>query len=269
MAKKYYLSVLAIFKNECHILDEWLNAHMKEGVEHFYLINNDSTDDYADVIDRHSDHVTLIHIQGQGKQLEAYNSYTEQIIAETEWIALIDLDEFIFSTEKNTKFVDFVKEYENNGAEGIYLPWIMYGSSNFKKQPNSVIDNFLNRKSYDYEGAYVGGKSIAKTDKMLNNFSRHHLINIKDNNKYVNENGIFNSNEWFGECPDMYMSESKVENMKLRINHYAIQSYEYFMNVKVTRGDVLSTDCNIRDNNYFIGYDTNEVFDDILKLKNS
>ena len=37
---KYYLSVLAIFKNEKHIMKEWLLHHMKEGVEHFYLIDN-------------------------------------------------------------------------------------------------------------------------------------------------------------------------------------------------------------------------------------
>ena len=38
---KYYLSVLAIFKNEKHIMKEWLLHHMKEGVEHFYLIDNE------------------------------------------------------------------------------------------------------------------------------------------------------------------------------------------------------------------------------------
>ena len=267
MTKIYYLSILAIFKNESHILDEWLNSHIKEGVEHFYLINNDSTDNYSEIIDKYNDRVTLIHIHGNGKQIEAYNNHAEQIIRETEWVAVIDLDEFIFSTEKNTKLVDYVKEYENNNADGIYLPWIMFGSSNFKKQPDSVINNFLNRKSYDYQGAYVGGKSIVKTDKVLNRFECH-LIDIIDNDKYVNENGVFNRKEWFGGCPDVYMSESKVKNMKLRIHHYAIQSLEYFMNIKAIRGDALNRSTNnVRNKNYFISYDENEVFDDTLKSK--
>ena len=35
--KKYFLSVLSVFKNESHILEEWLNHYINEGVEHFYL----------------------------------------------------------------------------------------------------------------------------------------------------------------------------------------------------------------------------------------
>ena len=35
----HYLSVLAIFKNEGHIINEWLNHYLLEGVDHFYLID--------------------------------------------------------------------------------------------------------------------------------------------------------------------------------------------------------------------------------------
>ena len=45
--KKYFLSVLSIFKNESHILEEWLNHYINEGVDHFYLLNNNSDDNYT------------------------------------------------------------------------------------------------------------------------------------------------------------------------------------------------------------------------------
>ena len=46
----YDLAVVAIFKEEGRYLKEWLDYHLLAGVEHFYLYNNDSSDDYAEVL---------------------------------------------------------------------------------------------------------------------------------------------------------------------------------------------------------------------------
>ena len=46
----YDLTITAIFKNEGHYLKEWLDYHLLAGVEHFYLYNNDSTDNYKEVL---------------------------------------------------------------------------------------------------------------------------------------------------------------------------------------------------------------------------
>ena len=73
----------------------------------------------------------------------AINLYKNKIIKETEWLITIDLDEFIFSTINNTRLIDYVKKYDLNNANGIYLPWIMYGSSNLKNQPDNVKQNFI------------------------------------------------------------------------------------------------------------------------------
>jgi hypothetical protein len=43
---KYYLSVGAIFRNEARFLPEWIEYHRLHGVDHFYLFNNLSEDDY-------------------------------------------------------------------------------------------------------------------------------------------------------------------------------------------------------------------------------
>ena len=47
---KGYLSVCAIYKNEARYLAEWLEFHLLAGVEHFFLYNNDSTDDHREVL---------------------------------------------------------------------------------------------------------------------------------------------------------------------------------------------------------------------------
>lgn len=57
------------------------------------------------------------------------------------------------------------------------------------------------------------------------------------------------------------------QNNKIRLNHYRIQSFEYFKNVKMTRGDVsVQTNENIRDLKYFEHYTkVATIKDDLLK----
>lgn len=47
---KYYLSIGAIFKNEANIFQEWIDHHLYHGVEHFYLLNDHSTDEYMKIL---------------------------------------------------------------------------------------------------------------------------------------------------------------------------------------------------------------------------
>ena len=47
---KYRLSLCLIFKNEAPFLKEWLDFHFMLGVEHFYMYNNNSTDNFREII---------------------------------------------------------------------------------------------------------------------------------------------------------------------------------------------------------------------------
>ena len=40
---RYKIAVVAIMKNEGDYIKEWLDFHLKVGVEHFFIYNNDST----------------------------------------------------------------------------------------------------------------------------------------------------------------------------------------------------------------------------------
>ena len=48
---KYYFSIISMFKNERGIMKEWLDHHIGHGVDHFYLIDDGSTDGIMDVLD--------------------------------------------------------------------------------------------------------------------------------------------------------------------------------------------------------------------------
>ena len=49
--RQYKVSIGAIFKNEALYLKEWIEFHRIVGVEHFYLYNNNSDDNYREVLE--------------------------------------------------------------------------------------------------------------------------------------------------------------------------------------------------------------------------
>ena len=48
------LCLVAIFKNESHILQEFINHYIKQGVDRFLFIDNGSTDNYIDIINKYN-----------------------------------------------------------------------------------------------------------------------------------------------------------------------------------------------------------------------
>ena len=94
---KYRISLCLIFKNEAPFLKEWIDYHRTIGVDHFYLYNNNSTDNYQDVLKDYVDQgiVTLIEFPYDHAQMKAYEHCLEHYKTETNWIGFFDADEFI------------------------------------------------------------------------------------------------------------------------------------------------------------------------------
>lgn len=42
--------ICSVFKNEAHILEEWIQHYKKRDVCHIYLVNDFSTDDYLPIV---------------------------------------------------------------------------------------------------------------------------------------------------------------------------------------------------------------------------
>jgi hypothetical protein len=219
----YTLSVGAMFKNEAHILDEWIQHYLFHGFEHFYLINDNSTDDFMPIIEKYKEHVTLFNntfeCDSTGRQVVIYSTYFKPILHETEWIAIVDLDEFVYSPYYiDVKHV--VKKYDNYSQ--IIIDWNFFGSNGHIKQPEKVVESFTKRsipyKNYKNKHSWKSStktKAIFKSNKMLS-FSIHkHLV----------------------EGHEIHLKNNETKSAELIINHYAIQSFDWFMKVKGTRGD--------------------------------
>ena len=250
------LCLLAIFKNEAHILKEWVEHYIKEGVDKFFLINNNSNDNFYDVLLPYinSGIVTLNNDDRNYSQTAIYNDYIDAC-KQYKWVIVCDLDEFIYARKCFKRIKQFLKSLDDNVSQ-VCIPWKMFGSNGYdsydKPQPESVIQTFTKR--LDCNGL-INNKSIVKT-KFLKKFEIHEH-SVTGGIQYNEPN-----NRFF-----MSINEDILQNSCLHLNHYAIQSFEWFMRIKATRGDISSaSENNIRNEAYFRGYDWNHIED--LELAN-
>lgn len=128
--KQYTLSICATFKNEAHFLKEWIEYHLLVGVDHFYLYDTGSTDDYMQVLQPYlqKEMVTLIrwidweeteedenaYQWSLGVQIPAYeNSARFVALNRTKWLTFLDVHEFLVSPteDKISKALDNYEEY--------------------------------------------------------------------------------------------------------------------------------------------------------------
>jgi len=269
LKKRHQLLVLALFKNESHVLAEWVEHYLAEGATAIHLINNNSTDDFLSPLQKFIDSgvVTLHHDNRQHCQWQIYNEHLQRLRSQCRWLLVCDLDEFIYARGPERRISDVLKG-QRMEVSGIHLPWKMFGSSGLKRQPKSVRAGFVARADLDAhhpcktaQGA-IPGKTIARASRIRS--LDIHTCNLSWGRRILPN----------GEAADrgsfQTISEAALDSHPLHLNHYAIQSLELFKAVKMTRGDVNHADyASIRDLDYFRRYDTNTVHDDELAIKSS
>jgi len=256
-----FLCLVSVFKNESHILEEWIQHYIKQGVDHFFLTDNGSSDDYMKILEKYisSGMVSLNINPEKYKQIEHLNHYLHEA-KNYDWVIVCDLDEFIYAR----KGLRSIKEYLNTLGQDILhvsVPWKLFGSNGHIQQPDLVIPNFLRR--LNCENCFrINSKCITRSNCIQRIYQ--HANHITENGgKIITPDGLLHA---IGTKDFAHISEEILKNSYLHLNHYAIQSWEWFKNVKMTRGDVLSPGSDsIRNEGYFKGYDHNGVLDDELK----
>lgn len=223
-----YLSVVCIAKNEAPYIKEWIEYHKIVGVERFYFYDNESADNTREVLDPYIKDGTVIYnyVEGSCLQNLVYGDAVVKYKKQTRWLAIIDLDEYIVPTEKDS-IPDFLKDYENYPAVGIN--WVMFDSNGYKTKPVSgggcVTANFTRvMKNYnDKTNCHI--KSIVNPAQVVSIYNPHYAEYY--NNQYaVNEN----FEVIYGALTEVHSAQ------KIRINHYYSKSEEEYIK-KTVRGN--------------------------------
>ena len=167
----HYLSVAACFKNEHHCIVEWIEHYKLHGVDHIYLINDFSTPEYIPLVQRYIDdnYITLFHNdiikKSFGRQDDIYNKYLTSVLTETEWMAIIDMDEFLYSP-KELNLKNIISKYKDYSA--VEVEWIHFGSNGHITQPKSLVQGFTMRAKRDHKNVdFYSYKTIFKTSTLV------------------------------------------------------------------------------------------------------
>lgn len=224
------ISVLAMFKNESMIIQNWIEHYLREGIDHFYLIDNGSTDDYEKKIDKYKKYITLVKDptrKPKDTQTILYNEkYLPTVKKETTWLIICDIDEYIFSRNGNNKIMDALNKLPEH-VQKIWLPWKCFGSNGIAKQPTDIIKSFTKRKK-DTNKDKGYGKIICKTKHLNQIQTCGHIVKLNVQDIYYNCNG---------DNLDKYeFTEDNCKKLNLHLNHYMLMSEEYYKKIKCTRG---------------------------------
>ena len=139
-----YLTVAAIIGKESPYIREWLEYHLKVGVEKFFLYTYRTDDATLAVI---NEYVEKGHVvwegdidAGPGTQMVAYNFILASHTQDSKWMAFIDADEFLVPKSKDS-LPEILKGFENFPALAVH--WKIFGSNGHKRYTaKGVIERF-------------------------------------------------------------------------------------------------------------------------------
>ncbi len=243
----YDLAVVAIMKNEAPYVKEWLDYHLAAGVDHFYIYDHESSDNFKEVLNPYINAgiVTYVLFPDNQKQCEAYIDAYKTYRFFCRYMTFIDADEFIFP-QNGASIVEVVDEIAEDqpSFNGISINWMMYGSNYQEKADYSkgVLERFT-RRAWTHVNKI---KTIANPRHIQYLYTPHYM-------------------SYFEEF------ESPRRPEKILVNHYSLKSREEY-NKKIEIGSAAYGRDNdeTHTSDKFTHEKNNEIIDNsILKYRDA
>ena len=155
----------AILRTENRYLAEWLDYHLNLGFDHIYLCDNaqegeERAEEIVNADPKYKDVVTVFpYYNLTGQQVKAYTDCYRERGLHFDWMAFIDIDEFItFSPlSKYSNVKQFIKD--RNNADEILLNWMTYGDNGYvRDNGEGVLNRFIKPLPYSFSPFNLFGK---------------------------------------------------------------------------------------------------------------
>lgn len=249
------LAICAIFKNEGPYILEWIAFHKCIGFDHFFLYDNDSEDNGVELIKEStfSNIVTIINWPERPGQKLAYRHFIQNFAHAIDWVAFIDLDEFILPL-KNKSIRELLPRYKEFSA--VLINWRNFGPNDFEFRANGlVIENYLRRLADGFQ-VNLHIKTLAKAKDLLDIGPNPHTFEVK------------------GDCCDPLGRKIEMQAIQpsgcfedIVINHYFTKSREDWNNkLKRKKADLPDDSPAQYENSIFDFFKENsDVLDTLIK----
>lgn len=223
-SQKHPVAICAIAKNEGPYLKEWVEFHLKTGVTRFFIYDNDSETPIAEILHEYVQK-GVVHVEvvkGKQKQRHAYKHCLANFGRSCQWIAFIDVDEYIVPRTLSGNLPEFLKAYEKFGGLGIN--WLVFGSNGHISKP--VESQMLSYRKRFLKTAVINShiKSIVQPRYVKSASADPHHFIFRRGKHCVNEN-----------FHRITGSRTPNSTNKIQLNHYFLRSLKEFEE-KIERG---------------------------------
>lgn len=224
------LCIAAVFKNEAPFLKEWIDFHLQQGVGKIYLADNYSDDQPEVILQPYIEqgqlclvktHSRAMNTLIQARELNRLIRLIKQEQGSKTWLAVIDIDEFLFHP-KGLKINQILKKRAGEKLAAVVVNWLMFGTSGLKElDPNTPMIQQLTWRAHFSLGEHKMVKPImylANCDGFLEGPHR----------PFARRAAKFKYSD--GELYDW--KKPKIKHQPLRINHYWYRSETYYNTMK-------------------------------------
>ncbi len=241
---KHRYAICACARWETAYIVEWLDYYRALGFDHVYLYCNDDDPGafYQAVLpftQGPAPFVTFRHHQYQGQQYEMYVHFVEHFLAETQWVAFFDIDEFL-RLPPGEDVAGFMSRFTPE-VECVMFNWMFFGPNGHKTPPQGlVLENFTRREArVDANTKFIARAStVAEIDFTMRGRAKGfwHELDRKINRPLVSVNVLgepmMNYYEGFPARAGEFVNEPARREKLLRmavIHHYAFRSEEAYV----------------------------------------
>lgn len=227
------------------------------GVEHFYLLDNESDDGLNETLRYYTERniVTLIpwgstyyrdidlKVLKNSQQTGVIHAL-EKYGCQTHWTALIDDDEFIVPKNPNKTLHEVLSDYEGYG--GLALGWLWFGSSGHVERPDTLVIESYTECSDRLDILY---KSIVRPELMKRMKTIHTPVFttgfpfVTEHKKVVPTYVEFNR--------DIAERLTNPTNDIIQLNHYKVKSKAEWMERATHRGAVAGNTWRDHEQDFF------------------
>lgn len=232
--RSQYFAICASAKDQHEDIAEWLEYHEQLGAGKIYVYDDGSDPPMLEpLVDFIKSGLVEYHFIGKSNQstvlkpqLYVYDQCINRYKGNHQFIAFIDIDEFLFLRDPNiSSMPQLLQDYESYGA--LAVNWVQFGSSGHLYRPRgSTMASYWKCIPRQHpENLHV--KTIANTKYVEAALGPHHFT-FSEGKKAVNENF---------ELVDGPRSDSN-EISRIALYHYVTKSREQYL-TKMGRGSAM------------------------------
>ncbi len=240
IGSNWELALVAVFQNETPYLREFIEFHKLMGVQHFYLYDNMSSENFLPEIKKYieSGEVELFEWPVENfvyGQCSCYKDAIYRSRGKAKWLIIADTDLFFFPIE-DSNLIEFLKKYDHPLIGGVTSNYLNFGTSNVESvnfNSGELLTELLVRCSSEIDKAVrciVRPERVESVDNP--HFAKYYPQYFAVDENYSRNEGPFN--------------EKRPAN-KIRINHYMFRTLDFLKNVFGLRHARFSAEHNGED----------------------